>query len=79
MERQYRLLVGTLPIAYRSEVDGRYLYVLDRALVCFVGDAAAARSAVPVPPCITATPLGDATEAVLEIDDKVTACGLCEV
>lgn len=52
VERQYRLNVGPLPVAYRTELEGRFLYILDEALSTF--DNAFTQKGVLVPPCIAA-------------------------
>jgi len=41
VERQYRLNVGKLPVAYRSEVDGTTLFVMDGAVTAFQKDPGA--------------------------------------
>eukprot|EP00951_Prasinocladus_malaysianus_P046746 scaffold647910_cov38-Prasinocladus_malaysianus.AAC.1 len=54
LERQYRLNIGRLPVAYRSEPEGHILYVLDSALSVMSNDSdVSGRDArPPVPPCI---------------------------
>ena len=61
MERQYRVHVGKLPFAYRTEPEGQYLYILDGALTTYTaeeGGGAAGPAGPPLPPCITATGQG---------------------
>lgn len=80
IERQYRLnIAGKLPFAYRTELQGRYLYVLDNALTTRVDDDGTdpdnssnnndTERKPPVPPCITRTPQGS-TRVVLDIYDR---------
>ncbi len=38
VERQHRLNVGRLPVAYRSEAEGGLLYVMDGAVTAFQKD-----------------------------------------
>lgn len=77
-ERQYRLNVGTLPVAYRSEPDGDLLYIMDGAVTTYVShDVMLDR--VPVPPCITRSPAGNACDVKLEIEDKAARVGLIKV
>ena len=38
VERQYRYMCGELPVCYRSEEEGRYLYIIDGALTAFNHD-----------------------------------------
>ena len=35
VERQYRYMCGELPVCYKSEEGGRYLYIIDGALTAF--------------------------------------------
>lgn len=70
VEKQYRLNVGKLPVAYRTEPEGRYLFILDNALTASVLDETAAEGEgkPPVPPCIVHTAQG--TRIALEIEDR---------
>lgn len=71
VEKQYRVNVGKLPVGYRTEPEGRYLYLLDDALTTYSADeggAGGGSGAPPVPPCIVATPAG--TKVSLEIEDR---------
>lgn len=71
VEKQYRVHVGKLPIGYRTEPEGRYLYILDNALTTYSADEGAGGAAdgkPPVPPCIVSTPSG--TQVALEIEDR---------
>lgn len=78
VERQYRLNIGTLPVAYHSELNGQFLYVLDSAVTSVSGGGSRS-TRVPVPPCIRATELGTETEAIIEIDDKVCVQALLQL
>lgn len=72
VERQYRVHVGKLPFAYRTEPEGRYLYILDGALTTYTaeeGGGAVGQAGPPLPPCITATGQGGA-QVILEVDDR---------
>jgi uncharacterized protein len=71
LEKQYRINIGKLPIAYRTEPQGRYLYILDDALTTYSSEEGAGPlgGKPPVPPCIVSTPSGG-TRAVLEIEDR---------
>ena len=72
MEKQYRVNVGKLPVAYRTEPEGRYLYVLDEALTASMLDESAANTGKgkpPVPPCIVRTANGG-TRVALEVEDR---------
>lgn len=70
VEKQYRINVGKLPIGYRTEPEGRYLYILDSALTTYSADeGAAGRGKPPVPPCIAPTSHGG-SRVSLEIEDR---------
>ena len=74
VERQHRLNIGPLPVAYRAGGDGdgdggRLLYVMDGAVTAFMREPNAG-DRVPVPPCIRRAATGAATEAVLELEDR---------
>jgi len=72
VEKQYRVNVGRLSVAYRTEPDGRYLYILDDAVTATMLDDNATdnvgRGKPPVPPCIVRTANG--TRVALEIEDR---------
>ncbi|PSC75777.1 hypothetical protein C2E20_1315 isoform X1 [Micractinium conductrix] len=69
VERQFRLNCGKLPVAYRNDPDGRYLYIMDGALTTYSADDALLGGRAPVPPCIL--PAGNnKTQVALEIDDR---------
>jgi len=69
VEKQYRYNIGKLPVAYRTEPDGQYLYVLEGAVTSYSSQDPAQGSSPPVPPCIL--PLNkDTTQVSLEIDDR---------
>ena len=74
VEKQYRFNVGKLPIAYKTQPEGKYLYVLDNALTTSSVDDGGAgggptAKAAPVPPCISSTSQGG-TQISLEIEDR---------
>lgn len=71
LEKQYRYLCGKLPVCYKSEQEGRYLYLIDGALSAFnFGQTAGEGGETPVPPCIQQTTAGT-VQVALEIEDKV--------
>ncbi|KIY95070.1 hypothetical protein MNEG_12893 [Monoraphidium neglectum] len=80
VERQHRLNVGRLPVAYTAEAEGQLLYVMDGAVTAFTKDPSAS-DRIPVPPCIRKGESGS-TEVVLELEDrqqhtavaKITGC-----
>ena len=39
IERQYRLNLGVLPVAYTAEADGNLVYILDKAVTSYQRDA----------------------------------------
>lgn len=51
VERQFRMNIGELPIAYKTDAEGRYIYILDGALTSF--ENSITKTGVLVPPCIT--------------------------
>ena len=70
VEKQHRLFVGKLPVAYSAEGNNRYLYLLDGALTSYAKDEQLRQDGgTPVPPCITALDAG-VTQVSLEIDDR---------
>jgi uncharacterized protein YggU (UPF0235/DUF167 family) len=74
VEKQYRLTLGPLPIGYRTEPDGRYLYIFDDALTTHAADeggggGAGGEARAPVPPCIVAGP-GGGCRVALELEDR---------
>ncbi len=70
VEKQHRLLVGKLPVAYSAEGNNRYLYVLDGALTSYAKDEQLRQDGgAPVPPCISRLDAG-VTQVSLEIDDR---------
>ena len=76
LEKQYRYSCGEVPVCYKSEQEGKYLYLMDGALSAFnfgSGQAAAEggdTGETPVPPCIQQTSSGT-VQVALEIEDKV--------
>lgn len=69
IEKQYRLQIGAVPIAYRSEPNGRYLYVLDNALT--TGNVGAlVEGKPPVPPCIQFSAKKNQTKVCVELEDR---------
>jgi uncharacterized protein YggU (UPF0235/DUF167 family) len=69
IEKQYRLQIGAVPIAYRSEPNGRYLYVLDNSLT--TGNVGALlEGKPPVPPCIQFSAQMNQTKVCIELEDR---------
>lgn len=69
LEKQYRINIGKLPFAYRTEPNGRYLYIMDDALTTYSMEGTGAEQEhVPVPPCIVGTEKG--TLVTLELEDR---------
>lgn len=76
VERQYRFNTGKLPIAYQSELEGRFLYVLPDAVTNFQRDAQKA----PLPACIAkSSSAPSAAEVKLELDDLAGRTAVLEV
>ncbi|BDA44464.1 probable UPF0428 protein CXorf56 homolog at N-terminal half [Coccomyxa sp. Obi] len=71
IEKQYRQNAGKLPIAYRSEPDGRFLYLLPDSVTAqsLLDGERGGREKPPVPPCILPIDT-NATQISLEIDDR---------
>eukprot|EP00798_Chlamydomonas_sp_ICE-L_P016324 gene16324-22514_t len=67
IERQYRLMVDQLPVAYRNKEEGQYIYVLDNSVSTYVGSKKGGR--LLVPPCIARNASGQ-TEVKVEIEDR---------
>mmetsp|Transcript_12257 Transcript_12257/g.29618 ORF Transcript_12257/g.29618 Transcript_12257/m.29618 type:complete len:330 (+) Transcript_12257:228-1217(+) len=71
MEKQYRYICGELPVCYKSEQEGKYLYLIDGALSAFnFGQTAGEGGETPVPPCIQQTAAGT-VQVAMELEDKV--------
>lgn len=78
IEKQYRFQIGALPIAYRSEPNGRYLYVLDDALT--TGNAGALlEGKPPVPPCIQFFSSKTETRVCIELEDRGTKQAILKI
>jgi uncharacterized protein YggU (UPF0235/DUF167 family) len=80
VEKQYRVAVGKLPVGYRTEPEGRFLYIFDDALTTYSADegAGTAGGKPPVPPCIVAAPGGGARVS-LEIEDRAARAAVLKV
>ena len=72
--------MGKLPIGYRTEPEGQFLYILDDALTTYSAEegAAGGTGKPPVPPCILATAQGGCRIA-LEIEDRGNRCNVLKV
>lgn len=78
-ERQHRVNMGKLPIAYRSEVGGRFLYIFKDSLSEYSGQPGEGSTAQrPVPPCISQT-TPDTVQVVLEVDDRAPSATLVKI
>ena len=65
--------------SYRSEPEGRYLYVLDNAVTTYgVGRDATGGGRPPTPPCITALD-SNTTQIALEVDDHADKASVLKV
>ena len=70
LEKQYRYLMGDLPVCYKSEPEGKYLYLIDGALSAFnFGNTAGEGGETPVPPCIQQTASG-MIQIAIDVEDK---------
>ncbi|MEW5308567.1 MAG: hypothetical protein WDW38_000515 [Sanguina aurantia] len=69
VERQLRLAIGRLPIAYRTEPEGQYLYIMDNAVTTYQNKDLRKGDRVLLPPCISRMDNG-ATQVRLDIEDK---------
>jgi len=72
LEKQYRYRCGELPVCYKSEPEGKYLYVMDGAVSAFnfgAGGGAGEAGETPVPPCIQPKTPGT-VQIALEIEDR---------
>ncbi|GAX83996.1 hypothetical protein CEUSTIGMA_g11421.t1 [Chlamydomonas eustigma] len=69
IDRQFRLNIGKLPIAYKSSQDGKLLYILDNAVSTYVTDSNAAGEKLLVPPCIARNESGQ-TQVRIDIEDR---------
>ncbi|KAG1657191.1 hypothetical protein FOA52_003605 [Chlamydomonas sp. UWO 241] len=69
IERQYRLNVGKLPVAYKSEADGKLLYILDNSVSTYVVGQSGTGGKMLIPPCISRNANG-ATQIKIDIEDR---------
>ncbi|KAK9808911.1 hypothetical protein WJX72_006244 [[Myrmecia] bisecta] len=69
VEKQYRLTVGKLPVAYRSEPESELLYILEGALTSYSVQERGMGDATPVPPCILGVQ-PNIMQIALEVDDR---------
>lgn len=76
IERQLRLNIGKLPIAYHNEEGGRYLYILDNAVTTYVSQGR--RQAAPVPPCIYRVE-PNSSEMRVDIEDKQATAAIIKI
>ncbi|KAL6756952.1 hypothetical protein V8C86DRAFT_2612421 [Haematococcus lacustris] len=79
IERQQRLNVGPLPVAYKCDEESPYVYVLSDAVVTYVNQAVITGDKVLVPPCIRHHGPSGGTEVRLEIEDRVHRPALVKI
>ncbi|KAK9795516.1 hypothetical protein WJX73_003528 [Symbiochloris irregularis] len=77
-EKQYRQLVGKLPVAYRAQPEARFLYIFDGALTAYSPEDREGGGAAPVPPCILAVGQ-NTTQVALDIDDRSNQLKLVKI
>lgn len=81
IEKQLRINCGKLPVGYRAEPEGRFVYILENALTSYsVGQdgSAAIDDKPPVPPCITTDAEGKCL-VKLDVDDHAESASLLKV
>lgn len=84
VEKQYRYSCGSLPVAYKSDPKGRYIYVMDGAVSAYsnveeqAAEGTGAKETPPIPPCIQATKAGTVQIAV-EVDDSAPRAAILRV
>lgn len=80
VEKQYRLSVGGLPFGYRTEPEGRYIYIFDDALTTYSAEEGGRIERAPVPPCITyANRIPPKTQIVLDLDTRGKKPGIIKI
>jgi len=81
LEKQLRYHTAAgLPFAYRTEPEGRYLYILPDALTSYAKGAGGGGqgSNVPVPPCIQRL-RGDSVQVALQLEERQKAAALLSI
>lgn len=86
IERQHRYNIGKLPVMYKSEPEGRFLYIFNNALTEFTANAGPATDA-PVPPSIVPSTaarevggeLGPCVQVTLSIEDRASTASLLKI
>ncbi|CAG9461255.1 unnamed protein product [Pedinophyceae sp. YPF-701] len=73
-EKHYRLCVGQLPVAYRTEPNGKLLYVMDGALSTYADDSKKDLASL-VPPCIISSGTGG-VQVMLEVEERAENSGI---
>lgn len=82
VEKQYRLNIGQLPVAYTSEPNGRYLYILDGALTTYraeEGGTGLGGGKQPLPPCIIALPGKTTTQVTLFVEERSSYAAVLKI
>lgn len=77
IERQYRLNIGKLPIAYKSDLESNLLYVMDNAVSTVVRDFSSGDKLL-VPPCIAANEQGK-TQVKLQVEDRAHRAAIVRI
>mmetsp|Transcript_30229 Transcript_30229/g.58087 ORF Transcript_30229/g.58087 Transcript_30229/m.58087 type:complete len:267 (+) Transcript_30229:383-1183(+) len=83
VEKQFRYNCGELPVLYKSEQHGRYIYVMDGAVTAYAADgnpvvATELGEEVIVPPCITQQADGR-VQIGMDIEDGGKQIGLIHI
>mmetsp|Transcript_12692 Transcript_12692/g.21523 ORF Transcript_12692/g.21523 Transcript_12692/m.21523 type:complete len:266 (+) Transcript_12692:166-963(+) len=80
VEKQFRFNCGVIPVLYKSEEHGRYIYVMDGAVSAFATaeDIPETKGEVPVPPCITTTK-EDKVQIGIDIEDSAAQTGVVRI
>ncbi|GFR46446.1 hypothetical protein Agub_g8020 [Astrephomene gubernaculifera] len=79
VEKQYRLNLGQLPIAYKSELDSPLLYIMDGTVTTYSNQNARRAGRLLVPPCISRSERSGLVEMRLELEDRSHRCTLSRV
>ncbi|GIL70154.1 hypothetical protein Vretimale_3401 [Volvox reticuliferus] len=79
VEKQYRLNLGQLPIAYKSDLNSNLLYIMDGAVTTYSNQNARRAGRLLVPPCISRSERSGLVEMRLELEDRSHRCMLSRV
>ena len=80
IERQYRLNIGRLPIAYKFDPESNLLYIMDNAVSTVLRDFSAAGGGdkLLVPPCIASNEQGQ-TQVKIEVEDRAHRAAIVRI